>query len=141
MLPHADLLASYASASAVVVQGGAGGAMDAVALGVVPIMVPRVPELDEVVDRHQVVFARELARLGVVHLAEDRATLCGLLDQAVRGALITRSSADFSTPGSQAVSRALSALPVPQPSRVRRRRLLRASRLVVDRTSAHHASP
>ena len=46
-VPHAD---------AVVLQGGAGGVMDMRAIGRVPIVVPRVPVDDEVVDDHQLIF-------------------------------------------------------------------------------------
>lgn len=131
MLPHAELLDAYAAASVVVLQGGAGGVMDALARGVTPILVPRLPEFNEVVDGHQVLFARELARLGLVHLAEDPATLAALLDRAVDGGLTTGDQAALALTGADRVLELLDAVPAPLDRGTRRRRLLRLPRDLV----------
>jgi len=116
MLPHPEPLQRYRDASAVVLQGGAGGVMDARLLGLVPIVVPRLPELGEVVDRHQVEFADELARLGLVHVAGSKERLYELLDAARAGTLTTRTIAGRQTDGTTAV---LAALTAPFPARRR----------------------
>jgi hypothetical protein len=57
--------------------------MDCRALGLVPIVVPRLRRLGEVVDDHQVAFARRMALAGDVHVAETEPNLHRLLDQVV----------------------------------------------------------
>ena len=58
-------------ASAIVVQGGPGGIMDSLSAGRKPIVVPRIGALKEAVLDHQVPFARHLASLDRVALAES----------------------------------------------------------------------
>jgi UDP-N-acetylglucosamine transferase subunit ALG13 len=82
--PHAELLEDLRQADLVVTQGGPGGIMDSRACGVLPIVVPRLAHLDEVVDDHQVAFARQLAERGLVELAESEIELHAVLDRAVR---------------------------------------------------------
>jgi UDP-N-acetylglucosamine transferase subunit ALG13 len=73
-----------AESDVVVAQGGPGGIMDARRAGRVPIVVPRRAALDEVVDDHQVAFARRLARAGTVRVVETCEQLHLQLDQAVQ---------------------------------------------------------
>lgn len=110
IIPHPELLELYRSASVIVLQGGAGGIMDARELGIVPIVVPRVPVGDEVVDDHQVVFGRRLRDFGLVHLAETEAALHQLLDRAQSGTLPVRPEHQPETPGPTAVAARLDAL-------------------------------
>ncbi|MFW0170463.1 glycosyltransferase [Rothia sp. P4278] len=73
-LPRDELLELYRSAKVVLVQGGPGSILDAREVGAIPLAVPRVAELDEVVDNHQVEFSRVMQTHGetiVVNSAED----------------------------------------------------------------------
>lgn len=72
-------------ADAVVCHGGTGSVMLARAAGRIPIVVPRVQARGEHVDDHQVEFARRLAGLGEIALAEGQERLHALLDAAVSG--------------------------------------------------------
>jgi UDP-N-acetylglucosamine transferase subunit ALG13 len=83
MRPREDVLELLRSADVVVTQGGPGGIMDSRECGTVPIVVPRLARLDEVVDDHQVAFARQLAGGGLVLVAESEVELHAALDQAV----------------------------------------------------------
>ena len=73
--------------------GGPGSISDAWERGQVPIVVPRLRRLGEVVDDHQVDFCRKLAELGRVRLAEEPAGLAELLDEAARDHTRFRTSA------------------------------------------------
>lgn len=106
LLPYTQLLDHCRAADAVVLQGGAGGVMDMRALGVVPLVVPRVPGGDgEVVDDHQLVFTSEMERLGVIRRALTYEELALALDTALDGQPAQQESARVATPGAQAVSR------------------------------------
>ncbi|MDO4898056.1 MAG: glycosyltransferase [Rothia sp. (in: high G+C Gram-positive bacteria)] len=73
-IPRADLLELYRVAKVVLVQGGPGSILDAREVGAIPLAVPRVAELDEVVDNHQVEFSRVMEEYGetiVVTSADD----------------------------------------------------------------------
>jgi UDP-N-acetylglucosamine transferase subunit ALG13 len=83
LLPRDGLLDLLRSADLVLTQGGPGGIMDSRGCGTVPIVVPRLARLDEVVDDHQVAFARQLARGGLVVVAESEPDLHAALDRAV----------------------------------------------------------
>lgn len=83
MLSVAELVKVLAGSDLIVTQGGPGGIMDARRAGIVPIAVPRLPELDEVVDGHQVTFTRHLATLGTLRLAESREELHRALSEGV----------------------------------------------------------
>lgn len=69
-------------AGVVVCHGGPGSIADAWARGQVPIVVPRLRRLGEVVDDHQVEFCVKLAKLGRVRLARTPEALAGFLDEA-----------------------------------------------------------
>ena len=99
MLSPNELLEHYTSADAIVLQGGAGGVMDARKVGRIPIVVPRVPVDHEVVDDHQVVLCRRLADLGMVHVAESAEELARLLDGVREGTVPTRLDSGLQSPG------------------------------------------
>jgi UDP-N-acetylglucosamine transferase subunit ALG13 len=101
ILPYAELLDLCRRADAVVLQGGAGGVMDMRALGIVPIVVPRVPGDGEVVDDHQLVFSAEMAELGIIRRALTSAELSDLLDRSKTGDDAAPGS--IATPGADAV--------------------------------------
>ena len=104
LIPHPELLDLYRKASVIVLQGGAGGVMDARELGILPVVVPRIPVDDEVVDDHQIMFGRRLRDLGLVHLAESERELHHLLDQALASTLPVRPEHRPETPGAEAES-------------------------------------
>lgn len=81
--PRPELLEILREADVVVTQGGPGGIMDSRECGTVPIVVPRLGRLNEVVDDHQVAFAEQLARNGLLVLAQTEDELFASLDQAV----------------------------------------------------------
>jgi UDP-N-acetylglucosamine transferase subunit ALG13 len=81
--PRSELLEILRGADVVVTQGGPGGIMDSRECGTVPIVVPRLARLDEVVDDHQVAFAEQLARNDLLVLAQTEAELFAALDRAV----------------------------------------------------------
>lgn len=83
MLGYDDLVAAMRAASVVVAQGGPATIMDARSVGHRPVVVPRIGRLDEVVDDHQITFARWMDRRELVWLAEDEPTLCRHLDAAL----------------------------------------------------------
>lgn len=88
MFTHPELVSLMKTADVVVVQGGPGGIIDALSIGIRPIVVPRRHDMGEHVDDHQVAFARFMGKRGEVLVAEDEETLAELLDRAVadRGA-------------------------------------------------------
>ncbi|ASN40207.1 glycosyltransferase [Paeniglutamicibacter terrestris] len=91
-MPRTDLLDLYAGADAVIVQGGPGSILDVREMGKIPIAIPRRPELDEVVDGHQIAFARFMASQGEALLAESADDMDRLLK------LILADPNHFSTP-------------------------------------------
>lgn len=73
-MPRAELLDLYRQATIILVQGGPGSILDAREVGAIPLAVPRVSKLNEVVDDHQVEFSRVMEEHGeaiVVTSAED----------------------------------------------------------------------
>lgn len=83
MCSPADLLALNRECDVVVTQGGPGGVMDSLDGGIRPIVVARLVALDEVVDDHQVSFARHMSGVGLVTLASTAEELCAELSAAV----------------------------------------------------------
>jgi len=81
--PRPELLDVLRAADLVVTQGGPGGIMDARECGKLPIVVPRLARLDEVVDDHQVAFARQLSATGMAITAQTEQELHAALDRAV----------------------------------------------------------
>ena len=82
MVSRQEILDLYTSARIVVVQGGPGSIFDALATGHVPIAVPRRAHLKEVVDDHQVEFARQMATQGLAVVAETKESLWAELEHA-----------------------------------------------------------
>lgn len=111
ILPYGELLELCRRADAVVLQGGAGGVMDMRALGIVPIVVPRVPGDGEVVDDHQLVFSAEMESLGVIRRALTAESLGELLDGALSGRRDGDGPGEIATPGAEVV-RALLEQPI-----------------------------
>lgn len=133
ILAYDELLALYATADAIVLQGGAGGIMDMRALGRVPIVVPRVPKDDEVVDDHQLLFTEEMAELGLIHRVTSRDALWARLDEAVAGSLVTRVDHAEATPGVDGVSDLLTRPPHKLGARTRFRRQIAAAGQILHR--------
>ena len=82
LLPAGTLKRLYAKAQVVLVQGGPGSIQDARATGVIPLVVPRRVEFDEVVDNHQVPFVTMMEKQGGAVIVESRAGLCDKLNLA-----------------------------------------------------------
>jgi len=142
MIPYDELLSLMASADAVVLQGGAGGVMDARAVGRIPILVPRVPVDDEVVDDHQLVFTHRVAELGLAERAMTASELWRLLDGALAGTVETRGGPATVTAGVLEFERLLTSPPSRLPGRVRARRLAAlATSIVWPRSRRRAAKP
>jgi UDP-N-acetylglucosamine transferase subunit ALG13 len=75
-----ELVREIRQASVVVSHGGIGSVMLALALDKKPVIVPRRPELREVVDTHQIDFARRLEELGLAVVVTDTAHLAGAIE-------------------------------------------------------------
>ncbi|HVG93671.1 MAG TPA: glycosyltransferase, partial [Planctomycetota bacterium] len=71
MLTRGDVRRAMAAADVVVTHGGSGSCLEAVAIGHVPVIVPRRRSLGEAADDHQSDLANELARRGLAVVAED----------------------------------------------------------------------
>jgi UDP-N-acetylglucosamine transferase subunit ALG13 len=124
MKSRAEVLELLRTADVVVTQGGPGGIMDARECGKLPIVVPRLARLDEVVDDHQIAFAEHLAAKGLVRTAQTEQQLHAELDRALadpREFLATGEAGDVA--GSVArLETAVEQLLVRRPSRTGRRR-------------------
>lgn len=105
---YEDLIDFCRSADVVVLQGGAGGVMDMRSIGVKPIVVPRVPGGDEVVDDHQLVFCDAMERIGLVRCARSYEDLADLLDASLRERDENRHGQQAATPGADVVREILS---------------------------------
>jgi len=79
-----QLDAALGEADVIVCHGGPGTIADAWDRGLLPIAVPRVPELGEIVDAHQVFFCSKLADSGRVRMAQRPAEFARLLTEATR---------------------------------------------------------
>jgi len=84
-LPHPALQQLVRRAVVVVSHGGPGTIMDARRVGLVPVVVPRDPELGEHVDTHQQRFARLVGTRGLVRLAESASALESAIEAGVAG--------------------------------------------------------
>lgn len=131
MLPYHELLELCRTADAVVLQGGAGGVMDMRSIGRVPIVVPRMPVHDEVVDEHQLIFTDRAEELGAVRRATSREQLWASLDGMLGGRLETHAPAPRPTPGIAAAIDLLAAPPPRIRPRVRVRRIVRSIRMIL----------
>ena len=70
-LPYERVVAHVRDARVVVSHAGVGSVLVALANGKRPVVVPRLRRFGEVVDDHQLAFARRLRREGLVDLVED----------------------------------------------------------------------
>jgi len=84
-LSPAELEAAMKEAAAVVCHGGPATIMMCRGLDKKPIVVPRRADLGEHVDGHQLLFARRMAALGDLELAEEERGLHDLLDSVIGG--------------------------------------------------------
>jgi UDP-N-acetylglucosamine transferase subunit ALG13 len=79
-------------ADVIVCHGGPASIAGAWARGLLPIVVPRLPELGEHIDDHQVTFCLKLAELGRVWLAQTPAEFASKLAEATRDRARLRAS-------------------------------------------------
>ena len=135
VLPYAELLDRCRVADAVVLQGGAGGVMDMRAIGRIPIVVPRVPVDDEVVDEHQLIFTERAEQLGAVLRATTRDELWAYLDGVLSGRVESRTPRREPTPGVAAAAHVLESVPPSLPTKVRMRRIGRTVRGILFKGS------
>lgn len=70
-LPYDELVDVIRRARVVVIHGGVGSIMTALANGKRPVVVPRLRRFGEAVDDHQVALGRRLQEAGLVTLVED----------------------------------------------------------------------
>jgi UDP-N-acetylglucosamine transferase subunit ALG13 len=82
-LTHKQTTEALHRATAVVCHAGPGTVMSCRSIGLIPIVIPRTGRLGEHVDDHQVSFARRLAQLDQIRVAESAWQLGALLDRAV----------------------------------------------------------
>lgn len=71
-------------AELLILHAGAGSVIHAVRAGKVPVVIPRRPIYGELVDDHQMEFARELEKVGKVFVAHDAATLINAVELATQ---------------------------------------------------------
>jgi UDP-N-acetylglucosamine transferase subunit ALG13 len=83
-IPHPELLELVRQASVVVTHAGPATIMEVRRLGKVPIVVPRNPDLGEIVDGHQMLFAERLAAQQRIVVCRTEAELVYALDRAHR---------------------------------------------------------
>lgn len=81
-LGYLELQAEVRRASVVVTHAGAATIMEARRAGRLPIIVARRPELDEIVDAHQIAFGRRMHTAGMAVNCESEAELRAALDKA-----------------------------------------------------------
>lgn len=79
-------------ANVVVCHGGPATIAAVWARGLLPIVVPRQPQLGEHVDDHQVDFSRKLAELGRIRLAQTPAEFAGIMAAATNDPVCLRTS-------------------------------------------------
>lgn len=126
ILPASELMELFRTADAVVLHGGAGGIMDLRAVQRLPIVVPRRPELGEVIDNHQLLFTSQAESLGLVYRANAMEDLARYLDAALEGKLKTRSGPLEPTEGAANAGVLLDTLPRALPWRTTIRRSMRS---------------
>ncbi|WP_237233092.1 glycosyltransferase [Rothia nasisuis] len=105
-MPRNELLELYRAAKVVLVQGGPGSILDAREVGAIPLAVPRVAELDEVVDNHQVEFSRVMQTHGETIVVTSPEDLRHKLDAALADPGSLRGT--YRVPGSDQASDNLS---------------------------------
>ena len=78
-----DFAECMKKAEVVIVHAGAGSLIHAIAMRKIPVVMPRLSRLGEIVDDHQVEFARLLARKGKIILLEEPASLLNAVHEAL----------------------------------------------------------
>lgn len=101
MMPPSDLLELLRTADVVILQGGAGGIMDARTARRIPIVIARTAALGEMVDDHQVTFMTRLDQLGHIHLATSVEHLAALVSGVLDGSVPSRLQEVGMTEGAQ----------------------------------------
>lgn len=95
-LPHfaftdeAGFLDHLSNCSLFITHGGGGSVFSAIKLGKKPVVVPRLKSFDEIVDDHQVAFAKELHRQGMIVPVYDVANLKAAVDAAMENPQLPR---------------------------------------------------
>lgn len=97
-LPPDELRQLYERADIIVTQVGPGTIADVNAAGRRPIIVPRDPSLDEVVDRHQFAYGELMAASNLAWHATDRDGVWSLLDRMAEDPGMTALTADRPDP-------------------------------------------
>lgn len=82
-LDYDDLQRALGAADIVICHAGAATIMEARRYGRLPVIVPREPDLGEIVDGHQVRFARRIAAEGIAVNCETEQALREVLDEAL----------------------------------------------------------
>lgn len=85
------LLRWYDGADVVLTQGGPGSILDARAVGVIPLVIPRDPALGEHVDGHQLAFTPLMEKDGHAVVVRDLGTLKELVVQRLEHPEVARS--------------------------------------------------
>lgn len=81
-LSFGEVCENIRKASVVITHAGAGSTLVCIQQGKCPIIVPRLPRFGEIVDGHQVPFARRLAAGNVALAVEDTALLGEAIESA-----------------------------------------------------------
>lgn len=84
LMPRGQLLELFRQARVVVVQGGPGSILDAREVGKIPIAVPRMPNLNEVVDIHQLEFTKVMVARGEATMAQTMDEMLALMEAGLR---------------------------------------------------------
>jgi UDP-N-acetylglucosamine transferase subunit ALG13 len=123
MCSHDDIVSLTQRSDVVITQGGPGGIMDSRYCGILPIVVPRLPALNEVVDDHQVLFCRQLAEADMIRLAGTEAELHAALDRALAdpAALRIQAGSEHVAAAVERTGALIEDLVRPRPARHRRR--------------------
>lgn len=79
-------------AELLILHAGAGSVIHAIQAGKIPVVMPRLAKYDEIIDDHQLEFARALAEMGKVVLAEKPEDLTHAVAEALRRQRVTRAS-------------------------------------------------
>lgn len=96
---HDELIDWYRQADVALTHGGPGLILDARAVGLIPIAVPRLPELDEVVDAHQLAFVKAMVATGNAIEATEEEGLGRELDRLLADPSKARSEPRVTDPG------------------------------------------
>lgn len=82
-MPMEEYEASVTRARLVIMQAGGGGVIQSIRAGKMPVVMPRRAIAGESVDDHQIVWARELARIGKAIIVEEPHELTAAVAKAL----------------------------------------------------------